>query len=374
LRIAIDARSLEESSRTGVARYLSSILREMALLEPQNHYLLLFQNRVVEDAVLSQACFEKQLVKVPLPPRKKVPWEQVWLPRHLRSLKADLLFSPSYSTPVLSPVKTVVTIHDITYEVNPKWFHPKERLKMRILTRIAASRANHIIAVSEATKKDLVNHYGVNPEKISVIHEASGDEFVSLSVDEKRIREKYQLKGEFFLFVGSFFSRRNLPVLVEAFQNVAKGNSNAELLLIGQDRSYPPLGLDKLLAKKSLGERVKWVEYVPEADLVSLYNLAAAFVYPSSYEGFGLPVLEAMSCGTPVITGAASSLPEVVGDAGILVDPTDSKELALAMLQVLENISLRQELIKRGLERAKLFSWRRAAQETLEVFRKVIRN
>jgi len=371
VRIAIDARSLEESSRTGVARYLSSILREMALLEPQNHYLLLFQNRVVEDAVLSQTCFEKQLVKVPLPPRKKVPWEQVWLPRHLRSLKADLLFSPSYSTPVLSPVKTVVTIHDITYEVNPKWFRPKERLKMRVLTRIAAGRANHIIAVSEATKKDLVNHYGVTPEKISVIHEASGEEFVPSSVDEKRIREKYQLKGEFFLFVGSFFSRRNLPVLVEAFQNVVKGNSNAELLLVGQDRSYPPLGLDKLLAKKSLGERVKWVEYVPEADLVSLYNLATAFVYPSSYEGFGLPLLEAMACGTPVITGNSSSLPEVVGDSGILVDPENVEALASAMLQVLQNPSLRDNLAKRGMERAKHFSWRKAAKETLEVFRGV---
>lgn len=371
MKIAIDARSLEESSRTGVARYLSNILREMAQLEPENDYLLFFQNKKADDAMLSQKCFHSQLVNVPFPPRKKVPWEQIWFPRYLKRTDADILFSPSYSTPLFSPIRTVVTIHDITYEVNPKWFHPKERFKMRVLTRAAARRADHIIAVSEATKKDLINYYKISPEEISVIYEASSEEFKHLNVDKVKVREKYKLKRDFFLYVGSFFTRRNIPLLIKAFRYVLEEIPNTELLLIGQDRSHPPLELNKLLAGNRLEEKVKWLEYVPEADLVSLYNLTTAFIYPSSYEGFGLPVLEAMSCGTPVITSNCSSLLEVVGDSGILVDPQDVKALTSAMLEILRNGSLQKDLASRGIKRAKQFSWRKAAAKTLEVFRRV---
>ncbi len=371
MRIAVDARSLEEEIRTGVARYLSNILRELALLETEDDFLLLFQNKVADDAILSQKCFHKRLVKVPFPPRKKVPWEQIWLPRYLQRIDVDLLFSPSYSAPIFSPVETVVTVHDITYEVNPKWFHPKERIKMRTLTRVAAKRADHIIAVSESTKRDLVDYYKISSDKISVIYEASNEKFKPAVVERNRIVNKYKLNNNFFLYVGSFFARRNIPVLIEAFQYVREEVPDVELLLIGQDRSYPPLKLNQLLTGKGLNEKVKWIEYVSEADLVTLYNLASAFVYPSSYEGFGLPVLEAMSCGTPVITGDRSSLPEVVGKSGLLVEPTDARAFAAAMIGILKNEELRRNLSEKGMERAKKFSWRRAAEETLEVFKRV---
>ncbi len=289
----------------------------------------------------------------------------------MQRIDVDLLFSPSYSAPIFSPVETVVTVHDITYEVNPKWFHPKERIKMRTLTRVAAKRADHIIAVSESTKRDLVDYYKISSDKISVIYEASNEKFKPAVVERNRIVNKYKLNNNFFLYVGSFFARRNIPVLIEAFQYVREEVPDVELLLIGQDRSYPPLKLNQLLTGKGLNEKVKWIEYVSEADLVTLYNLASAFVYPSSYEGFGLPVLEAMSCGTPVITGDRSSLPEVVGKSGLLVEPTDARAFAAAMIGILKNEELRRNLSEKGMERAKKFSWRRAAEETLEVFKRV---
>lgn len=374
MRIGIDTRSLEEEKGTGVARYLRNLLKNFAEIAPENVYLLYFKTRLVQEDFLEQDCFCKKLVKMPLTPKKKVIWEQVFLPGELALNKVDLLFSPSYLTPFFTPAKSVVTIHDVTYEVNPDWFHPKERLKMRTLTKLAALKASKIIAVSEATKQDIIHYYQVDPAKIRVIYEASEPEFQPIKDEGKilEIKRKYGFQDKLIFYVGSIFTRRNIPQLLEGFRKVANKLQKVQLLIIGEDRAYPPQNINKLSNELGLDDKVIWYEYIPEEDLVLLYNAAELFIYPSSYEGFGLPVLEAMACGTPVITSNRSSLPEVVGDAGLTINPTNIDEIAGAIVRVLTNGELREHLSARSLERAQSFSWRQAAGETLRLFEEVI--
>lgn len=375
MRIGVDARSLEARDRTGVARYLGNILRELAEIAPQNEYTLYFQNSKADDDFLSQGCFRKKLVEMSFVPRKKVLWEQIFLPRELKRNPVDILFCPSYSMPLRGGQKTVVTIHDITYEVEPAWFHPKERLKMRTLTKLAARRADKIISVSEATKCDVVRFYGVEPDKVKVIYEANDPSFKLVKDEAKlgEIKSKYDLSDKFVLYVGSIFARRNIPRLLEALKAVAEKVPTVKLMIIGEDRAYPSQNIGERIKRLGLGNRVVWLDYVPEDDLILLYNVADLFAYPSSYEGFGLPILEAMACGTPVITANLSSLPEVAGDSALYVDPTSVSEMASAMVKVLTGEQIAESLSQRGLQRANSFSWREAAQETLQLFEDLLR-
>jgi len=373
MRIGIDARSLEEERGTGVARYLRNLLREFARIAPDNRYVLYFKERVADDDLLNQACFLKEQVKMSFLPRKKVLWEQAFLPKAIARSGVEVLFSPSYLTPLFSPAKSVVTIHDITYEVNPGWFHPKERLKMRTLARLAARRANRIIAVSQTTKNDLIQRYKVVPEKVSIVYEASDPKFRPIEDKNllKMVKEKYQLKDKFIFYLGSLFARRNIPRLLEAFQRVIDEFGEVQLLIVGEDRAYPSQDIPRLVSQLALNEKVIWFEYVSEDDLPLLYNAAELFVYPSSYEGFGLPVLEAMASGRPVVTSNLSCLPEITGKAALLVDPTNPEEMAEAMVKILKDEKLMERLSQEGLKRAESFSWRRTAEETLKVFEEV---
>jgi glycosyltransferase involved in cell wall biosynthesis len=372
LRIGIDARSLEEEKGTGVKRYLENILKEFIKIAPANDYVLYFQNKEPLIDFLESPCIIKKLVKMPsfFPP-KGVLWEQFCLPFELLRNKVDVLFSPSYSMPFFSPVRTVVTIHDITYEVSPEWFHPKERLKMQKTTRIAARRANMIIADSESTRRDIIRYYKVAPEKVKVIYLGHDPNFKSIR-SKSDIKHKHGVKKKLVLYVGSIFSRRNIPVLIRSFEKVSRETKNCQLMLIGEDRAYPPFNLNELIESLNLKDKIIRLDYVPEEDLVFLYNAADVFVYPSSYEGFGLPVLEAMTCGTPIVTSNFSSLPEIVADAGLLVDPTNTEELKEALLKILSDKEVAKTLSKRGKERAELFTWKKTAEKTLQVFNVVL--
>jgi len=294
----------------------------------------------------------------------------------------------------------VVTIHDLGYLYYPEAHRLVDRLYLNLSTRYNARAATHLIADSSATKRDLIERYGIEPDKITVVY--PGYDVLSLSKgnettfqpvrDEEAIeavKARYGIAGDYVLFVGTLQPRKNLIRLIEAFspstrlrraQSSRSGRrlsnpqspiSNLQLVIAGK-KGWLYEEIFQQVEELELEGKVVFTGYVVAGDLPALLSGAGLFVFPSLYEGFGLPVLEAMACGTPVICSNASSLPEVAGDAALLVDPLDVEGLAAAMERVLGDEALRAELIERGFERARKFSWERCARETLDVLERAV--
>jgi glycosyltransferase involved in cell wall biosynthesis len=298
-------------------------------------------------------------------------WEQAVLPFHLRRLGIELLHSPHHHTP-LAPggPKRVVTVHDVTFLILRDRYPQARRLYMEGVTRAAVRLAGAIITPSNAVRRDVIERLGVRDERVVAIPEAPAPHFAPVT-DAARLaaaREKYGLPERYVLSVGSREPGKNRPALLRAFARLPK--RGLALAIAGQP-AWRYEDEQRLVERLGLGERVRFLGYVPDADLPALYSGAEAFAFPSLYEGFGLPVLEAMACGTPVVTSDGSALAEVAGDAALLVDPRDTDALARALERLLADEALRAELRARGLERAGDFSWERAARETLAVYHAV---
>jgi glycosyltransferase involved in cell wall biosynthesis len=233
-----------------------------------------------------------------------------------------------------------------------------------------------VIVPSQSTKTDVMRLYGVNPEKIAVIYEGY-DEEVYKPQDNlapiEEVKREYNISGKYILYVGTLEPRKNIPRLVEAFHSLKKGEVEHKLVVAGK-LGWLYKDIFTTVTKLNLENEVIFTGYIPQKELPILMGGAEVFAYPSLYEGFGLPPLEAMACGTPVIASNTSSLPEVIGDAGILVDPYNSKEIAQAMYRLISDEGLRQQMHQRGLNRAKMFSWEKTAQQTLKVFEIVHRS
>jgi glycosyltransferase involved in cell wall biosynthesis len=282
------------------------------------------------------------------------------------------LLHVTYNAPPLSTCPTVVTIHDISFEHYPQFFSPRDRLILKTLVPLSARRAAHILTVSQHAKCEIVERYGLSPDKITVTYEAAGEQFhpVADPASLQAVRAKYGL-GEvpFALALGNLQPRKNMARLVEAFAQYRSPLPTS--LVIAGKAQWRESEVFQAVQRAGLVGRVVFPGYVEDADLPALYSAAAVFVYPSLYEGFGLPPLEAMACGTPVISSNAASLPEVVGDAALLVDPNDTVALAQALYSVLAQPALHADLRRRGFDRAARFSWQRCAAETLAVYRQV---
>ena len=288
---------------------------------------------------------------------------QQWrMPGLLRG--AAVYHSPYYLMPYRAGQPTVLTFHDAIPLRFPAYVSPRARLLFRLALRLAVRSADRVIAVSHSAQRDLRAIVpSLQPADVTTVYEAADPCFVPQSAAAiAHVRDRYALPAAFFLYVGSNKPHKNLPLLVQAHARLPA--SAPPLVLAGPwDARYPEA---KQIADPA---RVRFLGPVDEADLPALYGAALAFVFPSRYEGFGLPALEAMACGTPVICSNAASLPEVAGDAGLLIDPTDESALAEALQRLLEDQTLRQQLGARGLEQAARFSWARAAAETLAVYR-----
>jgi glycosyltransferase involved in cell wall biosynthesis len=243
---------------------------------------------------------------------------------------------------------------------------------MRFTTRRTARKADHVITCSEYTRADIIDTYKLAPEKVTAIHLAAASRFAPAAGDDiARIRDRYGLPSEFILAVGSIQPRKNLQRLIDAYRLLNQRIKAPPLVLVGK-KAW--LYKDSIAAveRSGCGEKIRLTGFVPDEDLPAIYSAATVFVYPSFFEGFGLPPLEAMQCGTPVITGNRTSLPEIVGSAGVLVDPYDSQALADAIERLLSDRELRTKLTQRGLERSKMFSWEQTARDTLKVFERVV--
>jgi glycosyltransferase involved in cell wall biosynthesis len=365
--IGIDASRAVTTQRTGTENYALHLIRELLLLGNGHRFRLYF--RQAPPVGLFAADHEERVIPFP-----RV-WTHVALSREMLARPPELLFVPSHVLPLAHPRRSVVTVHDLGYHYHPEAHTTWQNLYLRWSTRHNARNASRILADSEATRQDLMHYYRTPPAKISVVYPGLDEKLVPVSDPAlmARVRARYGLEDPYLLYVGTLQPRKNLGRLVQAYGHLRS-------LLAGQapPRPAPRLvlaGKKGWLYEEIIGQtqalglegEVLLPGYVPEADLPALLSGALAFVFPSLYEGFGLPVLEAMACGAPVICSDTSSLPEVAGDAALLVNPREPEALAQAMLRLVLDGELRGELVARGLRQARHFSWRRCARETLAV-------
>jgi glycosyltransferase involved in cell wall biosynthesis len=293
------------------------------------------------------------------------------LPARLVAQNVSLLHEPHYVLPPLVPCRAVVTIHDCIHLMFPQYLPNRLAYGYARATLWAATRrAERIFTVSETSKADILRYCDVPAERIIVVHNAIDDRFAAPPDLEavERVRERYRLNGPFALYVGNIKPHKNLERLIDAFDLVRRGGyERLELLIIGDQISKYPR-LRRAVDRHKLHKHVRFLGFVPDDTLAALYRLATVFVFPSLYEGFGLPPLEAMASGTPVVTSNRSSLPEVVGDAAVLVDPYSAASIAEGIQRVLSDADLRRALSERGLARAREFSWESSIRRIHEVY------
>lgn len=281
-----------------------------------------------------------------------------------------------YFIPFLRPCPVVVTIHDISFEHFPDIFTKKEMFIQKNLIPYAARKSQKILTVSEYSKKDICEYYGCDAEKVVVTYNGKSDAFKKLDLSaehKKELRNKYQLPDEYILYVGNIQPRKNLKRLLQAYVKYAGNNTDVKPLVIVGKKAWMYDSIFEEIKKCELEKQVYFTGYVDEEDLVKLYTEALFFVYPSIFEGFGLPVLEAMSCGTPVVTSNVTSIPEVAGEACCTIDPFDVDAICNALRAFSTNAQLREEYAEKGLKQAEKFDWKITAQQTEQVYNELCR-
>lgn len=372
MRFAIDSRTATEHF-PGIGRYVFNLAQAtIRLLSEDERLFLLHQPNQPSPWDLKTLDGEQvEMLKVPVSP---FTLRQQWsVPSLLRKAKTNLYHSPYYLMPYRPNVPSVVTIHDLIPLCFREYFTTAQRLIFAVTVRLAVRAATRVIAVSQATAQDLQQNLGLPECRLVVIPEAADPTFYPRPADEiKTLRRKRNLPKDYILYLGSNKPHKNLTRLVEAWARLKHTEyaiRNTLVIAGAWDDRYPEARqrADDL----ALGTSVLWLGPLPEQDLPPLYSGATAFIFPSLYEGFGLPPLEAMACGAPVACSDTSSLPEVVGDAALLFDPTDVESIAETLRTLLKDEALRAELRAQGLKRAARFSWERTAKETLTLYRQV---
>jgi len=309
-------------------------------------------------------------------PPARILWEQIVQPWAAWRERLDLLHVPVYVGPILSSCPVVATIHDLSFYLYPELFRPLNRIYLQSLTRRTAERAQGLIAVSANTRDDIVRVLGVSEKKVSVIPNGVSSDLHPIDDPERigALRRRYGLPDHMILFLGTLEPRKNIRTLLEAYALLRQRNNLTHHLVIAGGKGWHYGEIYAAVERLGLEDRVMFPGYIPWRELALWYNAADLFVYPSLYEGFGLPPLEAMACGTPVVVANTSSLPEVVGDAGVLVDPNDEQALAKAMSDVLSDPVRQRALREAGLSRAEAFSWQATAVQTAKLYRRILGN
>ena len=368
--IGIDASRAILAQRTGTEHYSASFLAALSELpEAQQSRITLYVNTNNPQSAIRNLQF-----KLPGAWRvRAIPFPRLWT--HLR-LSAEMLthapgvlFVPSHVVPLWHPRRTAVTIHDLGYLAYPQAHTRLSRLYLHVSTWFSARSARRVIAISEATKRDLVKHYRIDPRKIAVVYHGRDPIFQPMldEVSVEATAAKYGVSRPYCLHVGTLQPRKNLGLLVEAWAILRDSMEQPPRLLLAGKRGWLYDSLFEAVKKHRLSDLVKFADYVERDDLPALYSGALALTFPSLYEGFGLPALEAMSCGTPVLASNATSLPEVVSDAGLLLDPHDPRAWAESVARLLTDQGLRNDMSQKGLAQAASFTWERCAQETFGV-------
>lgn len=372
--IGFDGRTMG-SQRTGVGFYSYNLAKELSKLLPEPLYIWSSWSALPEASLTSNVHRMDALPQTSTSVFRFL-WEHLAYPHKINKTPVDIMHFPAFVVPLWRlDCPAVVTIHDLCIYRYPEFFSKFQQLNFRYILPKTVKRAERIIADSKSTKRDIIQFLNVDEDIIDVIYPAVDERFVGELSDSQRrnVIDKYDLPETYVLFTGTLEPRKNLINLLRAFEIVVqKVDIDVQLLIIGR-RGWL---FDQTLeyARNSVcRERIRFLGYVDDEDMPYLYSLSTVFVYPSLYEGFGLPVLEAMSLGVPVITSNVSSLPEVAGDAALLVDPLDFKELAKTMVTVITDAYLRSFLSERGRTQAKKFSWSETAREIIACYNKAMR-
>jgi len=371
-KIGIDARELE-GKPTGVGRYLRNLLTYWAKENSRDSLYLYSRSSLKGYPFLSSPQFHLHHFSSRLL-QSGFYWEQFILPTHLKEDKVDLLFGPGYSLPFRLKCKGAVTIHDVSFEAHPEWFPPRERLRRRFLCRQAVRRADVVFAVSTFTKEEIIRYYRVPEGKIKVVYNCLDPNFRPIANSEQlaSFRRKFNLTERTLLYAGAIFNRRGIPEVIKAFGEVVKKVPEITLVLVGENRTYPWIDLPALIANLSLENKVKLLGYVNDEDLLMLYNIAEIFIYLSSYEGFGLPPLEALACGTSLILQDIPATREVFGNTTTMLPRAEAPLIVEAIIELLGNKGKREEIVRRGAPLIKRFSYNNTARLTLEHLHKVL--
>jgi glycosyltransferase involved in cell wall biosynthesis len=359
--------------RAGIGRYTRGMVSALATLDTQNRYSLVIPRDCIQPPALGSN--RMQVCRLPLTDWSlTIIWHRLRLPLYVDAFTGplDVFHSPDFVLPPLRSGRTIVTVHDLSFIRYPECADRGLVAYLSVVVPRSLRRADLILADSAWTRQDIVTLLGIPAEKIVVVPAGVSAEYHPINDSSilNAARVRYRLPGRFILHVGTLEPRKNLVRLLQAFQRIADQEPEIHLVLVGS-KGWLYQDIFASVERLRLAQRVVFPGYVADADLPAIYNLATVFAYPSLYEGFGIPPLEAMACGVPVVCSNSSSLPEVVGDAAVQVEPTDTDALAAALLRLLSDDTLRHSLRSRGLARARLFTWEAAAQTLLRVYARV---
>jgi glycosyltransferase involved in cell wall biosynthesis len=368
MRIGFEASALQ-GCKSGVGYYAENLLAGMMAVAPEHDYVL-FSNRDIREGrspLGGEQVYDRGFFPV------RAAWMQTVLPGSIRRAAPDVVHFPNYLAPLASPCPYVVTIHDMTLYITPRFHGFKKLVLDRTLLPHVARRAAGIVTVSNCAREDIVRYLKVPREKVRVVMNAVSPMFRPVT-DAARLTAvlgRYGIDVPYILFVGNIEPRKNIARLVQAFARLKRVGLPHKLVLVGQPGwHFQPIFAE--IERQGVSRDVILTGYVPLEDLPALYSAAECMAFPSIYEGFGLPVLEAMACGTPVITSASSSLSEVAGDAALLVDPRSVEQITDALVRIHGDPQLAGDLSSRGLARSARFTWENAARATLDFYEAVL--
>ena len=368
--IGLDGNEANAEKRVGSGKYAFELLKQFSKVQ-KHDFLVYLKEKPLPDLPKESRNFKYAVFG----PKKM--WTQFALPIKLTfSSKLDVFFSLGHYGPRFSKIPFVVTVHDLSYLHFPDLFKKEDLYQLTNWTKYSIEKSSHVIAVSETTKDDIIKNYGVNPSKISAVYEGFDENRFKPQLKGKiaKIKKKYKIRGDYLIFIGTLQPRKNIERLIEAFHKLVRNSKleirNYRLVIVGRKGwLYEPI-FNKV-KKLQMEDSVIFTDYVADSDLPQLISGAKAYVLPSLWEGFGIPVIEAQACGVPVVVSNTSSLPEIVEGSAVQVNPYSTISISSGISRVLTNQKLRKELIKKGLENTKRFSWQKCAGETLKILQKV---
>jgi len=367
MRFSVDAHTIG-CHLTGNEVYIRNLLNEFSKLAPDAEFIAYVSKEDASSSVTRRILTRK----VSENPYKRLGWD---LPIRLRQDRPDLLHV-QYTAPIGCSAPVVVSVHDVSFLEFPEYFTRYRRTQLRLTVKRTVERAAAVLTPSEFSRDAILQHYRIDPRKIVVAHNAVSSQFrpIERRLARAGIEKKFGLRGPFVLTVGDLQPRKNHMGLLKAFEEAVRAHPQLthRLVFVGKETWYSK-ELHRAVAESSVSERVHFTGFIDDAEVVQFYGACELFVFPSFYEGFGLPILEAMACGRAVACSNTSAMPEVADAAAILFDPRSTREIARAIADVLLDPELRVRLERLSAQRASLFSWERAAQRTLEVYRRVAR-
>ncbi len=371
MKIGIDARFYRRST-AGLGRYSQALITLLAKIDKKNQYIIYLTKEDVKEYKITAQNFQKKIIDVP---HYSIS-EQVKFLKILNQDKNDLVHFLNFNHPIFYKGKFIVTVHDLTIMFFPVGSSQNSffrRFAFKTVFSSAVKNASKVIAISENTKKDVIKEFAISNKKIQIIYEGIDSRYNSQSALNKekveKFKKKYKLEKPYIFFLSQWRPHKGLPELIKAFEILHQRYKLPHNLVIGgkPNKSFP----DIILSIETSGYKKKIIlpGFIPEEDLPLFYACADSFIFPSKYEGFGLPPLEAMACGTPVIASNKSCMPEILGDAAVYFDPNNTQNMAKTIKEVLTNQKLLSEMSNKGLEQVKKYSWNKMARETLQLYK-----